>query len=1098
MPYNLKSSELRQLFDRSTFSRGQRYQQEGRVLVAEWDEETKILFGEVEGSGGRVYEQEIYFTPTQNRRIIGNCTCPVGHNCKHTVAVLLDFMEWNYDAPAAVKPPPASALELWQKETLKHLAAGKIVTPTPGNSFILYLLEPVQSNNGQTEIELTVVKSRMLKRGGWGKTRNYRLSDLIGYDYYNSYSDSSSRSIDKEIARLLSDGNSYYSYHSDLRLQGDVGVLVLQRLLASGRCYFKQPVGPALVAAAPKTARFDWSKRKGNSQLKIILDGVAKGWFLIPTDPPWYLDPLQHCCGPIEQPLKLPLFRSLFSMPAVKADELQGLSEFLLRTLPPKSVPLPVKMELEVVTDAPVPHLLLHGVVRPNGSRFHLLRLSFDYGPVTLPPLILGGKEQQVVREQEKCLQIYRDKHAERTAFERLSDANLFPADTLTDGSEELELHFSVDSMAESALSWSRFLEQIPEYEKDGWRVDVDDSFQLDFVTVSELFTDFDESDNDWFGIGLNIDYQGQQIALLPLVVQWLESNRPNDMLVYDMGDNRWLQIPASLLTPVIDTLVELLNAPHLDDAGRLKMPRSQAHNLLQIETALDHQGHQIIWKGGEKVRELAGKLRDFGGIDAVSAPTGLAAELRDYQLEGLAWLQFLREYGFNGILADDMGLGKTIQTLSHLLVEKEAGRLASPVLIVAPTSVLGNWLREAQWFTPALKTALLHGPERSGVFDVAQDYDVLVTSYALLDRDLELHQQTHYHSLILDEAQAIKNPKAKVSQAACAINTGHRLCLTGTPLENHLGELWAQFHFLMPGFLGSAQTFTRLFRTPIEKQQNLTRGQQLQQRIMPFVLRRTKDEVTQELPPKTTMVREAELGTSQTRLYESLRLAMTKKVKQLLQSKGLQNSHIEILDALLKLRQACCDPRLVKLESAAKVKQSAKLTLLLDLLDKLLEEGRRVLIFSQFTSMLTLIEEELKGRSVAYVKLTGQTRKRDSVINRFQSGEVPVFLISLKAGGVGLNLTAADAVIHYDPWWNPAVENQATDRAHRIGQDKPVFVYKLIAKGTVEEKILQLQDKKQRLADSIYGQGDGKGAAAISSEELLALLAPVGEETLG
>ena len=443
------------------------------------------------------------------------------------------------------------------------------------------------------------------------------------------------------------------------------------------------------------------------------------------------------------------------------------------------------------------------------------------------------------------------------------------------------------------------------------------------------------------------------------------------------------------------------------------------------------------------------------------------------------------------------MGLGKTIQTLSHLQLERETGRLDRPALIVAPTSVLGNWLREAKRFTPGLKAALLHGPERGNIFATAQDYDLLVTSYALLDRDLERHLEGEYHSLILDEAQAIKNPKAKVAQAACAVKSRHRLCLTGTPLENHLGELWSLFHFLMPGFLGAQQTFTRLFRTLVEKQQNLSRQQQLQQRIMPFVLRRTKDQVTRELPPKTTMVREAELGSAQARLYESLRLAMTKKVNQLLESKGLQNSHIEILDALLKLRQACCDPRLVKLESAAKVKQSAKLELLLELLEELLEEGRRVLIFSQFTSMLTLIEAELKARRIAYAKLTGQTRKRDEAIAMFQEGEAGVFLISLKAGGVGLNLTAADAVIHYDPWWNPAAENQATDRAHRIGQDKPVFVYKLVAKGTVEEKILQLQDKKQRLADGIYAGGEGQAATAISSEELLALLAPVSEDTL-
>jgi SNF2 family DNA or RNA helicase len=513
----------------------------------------------------------------------------------------------------------------------------------------------------------------------------------------------------------------------------------------------------------------------------------------------------------------------------------------------------------------------------------------------------------------------------------------------------------------------------------------------------------------------------------------------------------------------------------------------------LEIEAQLNQDCHQLAWRGGRELRQLGEKLRNFSGIAPVASPPGLQAELRGYQLQGLAWLQFLREYQFNGVLADDMGLGKTLQTLSHLLLEKQADRLTQPALVVAPTSVLSNWRREVQKFAPQLSCLIVHGPKRTQYFDQLADYDLVITNYALISRDLQLHQKQNYSWLILDEAQAIKNPAAQTSQALGKITCRHRLCLTGTPLENHLGELWSLFHFLMPGFLGQQKKFNRTFRTPIEKHRNSDRQEQLQLRLAPFILRRNKDQVTRELPPKTQMIREAELGSAQAKLYESLRLAMVKKVSKLLEDKGLQRSHIEILDALLKLRQVCCDPRLVKLESARKVKKSAKLDALLDLLETLLEENRKILIFSQFTSMLRLIEEELQTRGISYSQLTGQTRKRDEAIALFQEGDVPVFLISLKAGGVGLNLTAADTVIHYDPWWNPAVEEQATDRAHRIGQDKPVFVYKLICSGTVEEKILRLQSHKQELAQGIYRRGDQQEPmAGLKSEDILNLLTPI------
>ncbi len=503
------------------------------------------------------------------------------------------------------------------------------------------------------------------------------------------------------------------------------------------------------------------------------------------------------------------------------------------------------------------------------------------------------------------------------------------------------------------------------------------------------------------------------------------------------------------------------------------------------------HWGNSWCGRAANTCVHWGGSWVIFKGVADVAPPAGLQTSLRAYQQQGLNWLQFLREYQLGGLLADDMGLGKTVQTLAHLLLEKESGRMDRPSLVIAPTSLMVNWRMEAQRFAPALRVLVLQGTERKQRFEDMAGHDVVLTTYPLLPRDQEILLAQEYHLLILDEAQVIKNPKAKASQIVRELRARHRLCLTGTPMENHLGELWSLLHFLMPGLLGDEKRFRRLFRTPIEKHGDEDRRASLQRRIAPFLLRRSKQEVAKELPPKTEIVRSVELGSAQRDLYESLRLAMHSKIQEEIGKKGMARSHIIILDALLKLRQVCCDPRLVKLDSARQVKSSAKLELLMDMLPELVEEGRRILLFSQFTSMLALIEAELDRLKLPYVKLTGDTKDRATPVQRFQAGEVPLFLISLKAGGTGLNLTAADTVIHYDPWWNPAVETQATDRAHRLGQDKPVFVYKLLTAGTVEEKILAMQTRKKALADSLFS-ADAKSGPALTLDDLNALFEPL------
>ncbi|MGB5598536.1 MAG: SNF2-related protein, partial [Thiothrix litoralis] len=712
-----------------------------------------------------------------------------------------------------------------------------------------------------------------------------------------------------------------------------------------------------------------------------------------------------------------------------------------------------------------------------TGLETHIASLRFHYADKLLQPA--QHKPSTLLKAGKQRYRIHRDLDAEQQALDTLADYGFETANSRFPDLHRLELLMHPDSPALTALRWNDFLDHgVEALRAEGWNVTLDDAFDLHFDIVGDLDAAWEESanGNDWFEISLGFEVEGQRINLLPILVDMLgQMESPQALrdllerqqyIFVPLSGNRWAKLESQRLGGILDTLVELYDHQPLNANGNLELSKYQGTALGAL---LNAPG--MKWKGAEELLILTQKLQDFQGIQSITLPEGLNAELRHYQHDGLNWLQFLREYQFNGILADDMGLGKTLQTLAHLLIEKQAGRLEQPALVIAPTSLMGNWRREAARFTPDLRVQTIHGNDRHKHFEHLGEYDLILTTYPLIVRDEEQYLRHTFHYLILDEAQAIKNAASRTTQVIYTLKARHRLCLTGTPLENHLGELWSMYHFLMPGFLGAHDKFTRLFRTPIEKQGDVGRQQQLRQRVLPFMLRRTKELVASELPPKTEIIRSVALEGKQRDLYETVRLAMDTKLQEEIGKKGFARSHIMILDALLKLRQVCCDPRLVKLDKAAKVKQSAKLELLMTLLPEMLEEGRKVLLFSQFTSMLALIEEELIASKIAYTKLTGQTKNRDEVIADFQEGDAKVFLISLKAGGTGLNLTAADTVIHYDPWWNPAAEQQATDRAYRIGQDKPVFVFKLITEDTVEEKILKLQEKKQMLANSLYSE---------------------------
>ncbi len=482
------------------------------------------------------------------------------------------------------------------------------------------------------------------------------------------------------------------------------------------------------------------------------------------------------------------------------------------------------------------------------------------------------------------------------------------------------------------------------------------------------------------------------------------------------------------------------------------------------------------------------------GEVKVTALPLGpLESVLRPYQKEGVAWLSFLRSNHFGGILADEMGLGKTLQVLALVnSLRSSAGTGARrPWLIVCPTSLVFNWAAEAAKFTPDLRVLALHGPRRQEQFATVPSHDLVITSYSLLRRDAEAYRSWDFETVVLDEAQHIKNRQTQNAQAVKAIRAAHRLVLTGTPLENSVLDLWSIFDFLMPGYLGVAADFRERYEIPIVREKNAAAQSRLARRLRPFLLRRLKREVAQDLPEKIEQVSYCELGAQQRALYQQVLEAGRQEIQAAADASAAGKGRMLALTTLLRLRQICCDARLLAAGLGDRpLEPSGKVELFGELLEEILDGGHRVLVFSQFTSMLDLLREELQARELTYCYLDGSTRDRAGEVAKFQrDAGIPVFLISLKAGGVGLNLTGADTVIHFDPWWNPAVEAQATDRAHRIGQRNVVTSYKLIARDTVEEKILQLQSRKRALFAGMLA-GEEQLTGALSWDEIQDLLA--------
>jgi superfamily II DNA or RNA helicase len=1163
-------ADIQRECDEGDFRRGLGYFRKGMVLKAQIPADGRVVTGKVRGSYVSSYEQHIDISPTGRFvDISGSCSCPVGYNCKHVVAVLLQgLQEPQKPAPVSAALPAATLrpeVKSWL-EALEKMAAAPESDPNAYPEDIqqrlVYVLDPsdLRGTPGSGPAAMKVYSTRLLKAGGYSSRVSIYAPDTALTCRHARYL----RPVDMEILRNLHWAQRTGQYYSNRR-QHDLaritgGTELLHKIISTGRCHHGGVNGPHLKLGSERRGEFVWQMREDGAQQLLIRfqdsrmdEDESPSLIVLPLIPPHYLDPDTGFCGVLDMDMNPALAARLAAAPPLKPQDaalVRPQMEKAFTTRKSSTVPLPEAPEtIRTREIKPAPVLrLISGDLKYNPAFFHtyryyhaarfekitvpLARLSFDYDGHEIP------HESEVdtleVMENGKLTLIPRDAAMESSArqrleelgFECIQDSELFSKprrhkddyylmpvdpDGLPPARASQELYFHDDE---------RFIhltaEIIPWLVEDkGWRVEIAEDYPYRVINDDvEWWADIDEGSGiDWFSFALGLELDGEKINLLPTLMETI--NKLPDILsdIDDIGqrdelladifdedavlwhrldDGRLLPLPGPRLLPIIRILLDLSGIgqrfSRFED-GVLHLSPLEAAGLSGFEESCK----DLRWRGHERIKALGSKLREVvrGGLLQIPPPPGLRDILRPYQQEGLNWLTFLRESCLGGVLADDMGLGKTLQTLAFLLLEKQAGHMKQPALIVSPTSVLPNWQAEIHKFAPELSVLRLHGPERKELFYEVGKHDILLTTYPLLVRDKEFWLEQTLHSVILDESQVIKNPRAQVSEVAAKLKADIRLALTGTPVENNLDELWSLFRFLNPGFLGDLKTFRRHFRTPIEKHGDAQAQAFLARRLKPFMLRRTKDQVALELPPKTNITEYVELEGPQRDLYETIRLMMDEKVRKAIADKGLARSRIIVLDALLKLRQACCDPRLVKLASARRVKKSAKLNRLMEMLPELIAEGRRILLFSQFTSMLDLIRPELDSHNIRFVEITGKTRDRETPVRQFQTGDIPLFLISLKAGGTGLNLTAADTVIHYDPWWNPAVENQATDRAHRIGQDKPVFVHRLMVKNSVEEAIEQLKERKEKLASGLFNETAGQ-KFTLEETDINALFAPL------
>jgi hypothetical protein len=971
---------------------------------------------------------------------------------------------------SSLKPPKRPPLPLPPKaptwrELLQKLNAGNGLQPRShwDASREIYYIADVTSALHKQALCLRVEYREQTKGGKWSKLKPLRISTSTVREIPDAH--------DREILTALTGASNFGFVYveemisSEHYLKHAAVEILMPRICATGRCRLVtdslNPVEDLPVlswdAGEPWAFHLVVEKhpnhwiirgvlRRGESQMDLTEPLLLLEAGILVTRST--VARLKH--GGAFQWIALLRSEKSIQVPPNQAREM--IAE-ILKTPHPPGIDLPEDLRFEEISAAPKPIIKFFAPNHSWGDRNKLRgQVFFDYAGHAIPfeSHAPGLYQPDVMRY------LRRDEPAERAALQTLTAAGL-KEDT--------------PDYTEAGPRWVVSSKQLPsavrELSKAGWHVEAEGkTFRRSSGFSAEL-----TSGIDWFELHGAADYGDHQVKLPDL----LAALKKGDQLV-QLGDGSYGILPEEFLERY-----GLLTRLGRAEGDHVRFAPSQT-GLLDVLLAARPEV-QV----DEAFARARAEMQQFEGIQAAEQPRGFVGQLRGYQLEGLAWMYFLQRIGFGGCLADDMGVGKTPQVLALLESQREARhkKKIGASLVAMPRSLIYNWQQEAARFTPQLRVLDHSGAGRERGTAAFDGFDLILTTYGTLRRDAALLRDYQFHYVVLDEAQAVKNVASESAKAVRLLRADHRIVMSGTPIENHLGELGSLFEFLNPGMLGAAsllQSSAGALRNPSEETRTL-----LAKALRPFILRRTKAQVATELPAKHEQTVYCELEPEQRELYNDLRDHYRHSLLGRIDAGGMGKSKMHILEALLRLRQAACHPGLI--DKLRVHESSAKLDALLPQLNEVMEEGHKALVFSQFTSMLGILRGHLDGMGITYEYLDGKTRNRQEHIERFQNDpDCKLFLISLKAGGVGLNLTAAEYVFLLDPWWNPAVEAQAIDRTHRIGQLRPVFAYRLIARDTVEEKVLELQKSKRALADAIIGE-DNRLIGNLKREDLELLL---------
>jgi superfamily II DNA or RNA helicase len=1062
--------ELSATFPSDTRDRGQQYYRRGVVRITSVDER---------GIGASVRGAEVYQVQlSQNEQgdFVHECSCPAWGNygvCKHVWATLLaadaqrllrfDGMpRTRARGPGAVKPPELS----WKRKLRRIKDRIPPFDPSgtegrfPSDRRIVYVVDLPATRLYQRGLVVDLATQRRAPNGEWSTPKQFSLRE-------DQWADAP-EPIDRQIAQMLTGAGS------DTKLPSGYGVTrryyleppafgtTLRLMCDSGRCRVNiggEPDPMPLVwdTGAPWELRVDVEPANGAVEPNDVHALHVQGWLrrgderLALTDASILAPGLVIAHGvaaPVRDDGNHSLIVALadegsIEVPAVEVDEL--LRE--LHTLPAVP-PIDLPESLGVKEDRPDPRPIIKLVTEPVVSwqpSKVTASVSFDYDGV----IVDGDVKQSALFDEDRRRIVRRDLDLERMAREQLFTLGF---------RDEYDYN---RSRILPRIGAARMPKVISGLVTAGWVVETDEgrvqaAGDLEFEVASGI---------DWFELRGGAAF-GNVRATLPELLAALRQGRSSITL----SDGTIGILPDSW-----SDRLRALSGVGDTEGDAVRFTKSQVGLLDALLAAMPATSVD------EKFEHARRELRSFETLQPADPPPSFQGELRHYQRDGLAWLHFLQRFGFGGCLADDMGLGKTVQALA-LLEERRLSR-SGPSLVVVPRSLLFNWRQEAARFTPEMRVLVHEGRDRARDAASFAEYDLVLVTYGTLRRDAPLLARTGFDYVILDEAQAIKNSATETAKASRLLRAKYRLAMSGTPVENRIADLWSLFEFLNPGMLGAA----RVFKTLGTDEEGESGRSLIARAVRPFILRRTKEEVAPELPEKLEQTIYVELEPKERKRYDDLRDHYRASLLGRVDKEGIAKSKIQILEALLRLRQAACHSGLLDEKRAHE--SSSKFDLLIPQLAEIVEEGHKALVFSQFTSLLALLKPQLDQEKIVYEYLDGQTRDREERVQRFQTDAAcGVFLISLKAGGLGLNLTAADYVYLLDPWWNPAVEAQAIDRTHRIGQTRRVFASRLIVRDTVEEKVLELQHSKRDLAEAIIG-GDSSLMTRIRREDLEVLL---------